>query len=84
MKIGKTLVELATEIQRQRETKRDFVANTTLAEMIADPLQGLRLNLRDQDQFGINDLGHRQIGTHVGVPASYYDRMKSTATRNAA
>ncbi|NJO94447.1 MAG: hypothetical protein HC820_09205 [Hydrococcus sp. RM1_1_31] len=33
MKTGKTLIELATEIQRQAESKRDYVAPTNLLQM---------------------------------------------------
>ena len=37
MKTGKTLVELATEIQRRAENKKDLVANTSHIEMGALP-----------------------------------------------
>lgn len=36
MKIGRDLVELAKEIQRQRSAKRDFVADTRKTELIVD------------------------------------------------
>jgi hypothetical protein len=33
MKIGKSLIELATEIQRQADSKRDFITDTRTLEM---------------------------------------------------
>lgn len=87
MKTGKSLVELATEIERQAETKRDFVADTRKVEMNIDPeAPGPSLILFGKDgnatdDFGINNLAHRQIGEHVGIPATYYDAMKTKAPK---
>lgn len=75
MKSGKTLVELAQEIERQSESKRDFVA----------PCQGLTMEVREDKSVGLTgfncephnlkNLAHRQLGEHTGIPAKYYDRM---------
>jgi hypothetical protein len=80
MKTGKTIVQLAQEIERQGNSKRDFIVDTKALHM--NPTQGLdeanhsiELEVGDQLAFGINSIGHRQIGEHVGVPAKYYDRM---------
>jgi hypothetical protein len=35
MKTGKTLSQLAAEIERQHETKRDYVANLDAVTMVA-------------------------------------------------
>lgn len=78
MKTGKTLVELATEIERQSTTRKDFVAPTSKLKMY--PLAAnVSLGVEGVDAFDINDLAHRQIGEHVGVPAKYYDRMRVEA-----
>lgn len=89
MKTGRTLTQLAAEIERQRETRRDFVA----------PTRGLALVPTQQEVDGetrwgdvvfgglpapfhaanINDLAHRQLGDHAGIPAAYYDRMRTAA-----
>lgn len=81
MKNGKTLSQLAAEIERQATTKRDFVVDTQAIEMkpwgFGDSdggRSGVRLTLGD-DRFDINQVAHRQIGTHTGIPAIYYDRM---------
>lgn len=79
MKTGKTLVELATEIERQRETRVDYLAPTQNLELAVDETNDVVMDGLPAGVLAINDLGHRQIGTHVGVPAVYYDRMREKA-----
>lgn len=82
MKTGKTLVELATELQRQAETKRDFLAPTSALALVADDNFGpgeMQMKLGDIPNFGVRDTAHRQLGEHVGIPAPYYDRMRQHA-----
>ncbi|MCA9840261.1 MAG: DUF932 domain-containing protein [Trueperaceae bacterium] len=91
MKQGKTLSELASELERQQVQKRDFIADTRDLEFIP------RLNLQETDQplhlpetlrlstpeesldFSLSQHTHRQIGTHLNIPAKYYDRMQADA-----
>lgn len=83
MKMGKTLSELAAEIERQARTKKDFVAGTTAMVMHAEPRgdeirrDDVKLKLGDDIDLGINDIAHDQIAEHVGIPKKYYDRMRS-------
>lgn len=76
MKTGKTLVELAEEIERQKESKRDYIVPDKKLRFTTDK----NLNV----EFGENILDptkhfHRQIGTKVKIPAKYYDRMRTEA-----
>lgn len=71
---GKTLNELANEITRQSQTKRDMVASTELMKLSED---GETLTLEDQGEYKLNDLSHRQIGTRLKIPAKYYDRLRA-------
>jgi hypothetical protein len=76
MKLGKSIVELAQEIERQHAVKVDYAADTRKLQIVpADA--GVNLVVRNgQDTvLGINDLAHRQISERVGIPAKYYDRM---------
>lgn len=79
MKQGRTLQDLAREVERQRETKRDYVASTENLAMIADAgernIAGPALYLGDELAMGIRPIAHAQIASHVGIPKSYYDRM---------
>src|SRR5215472_10636394 len=80
MKSGRSLLELAHEVERQANTKRDFVAKTSAISMSVDTdaefERLLKLNVGDQ-KFGVNELAHDQIGTYCGIPSAYYDRCKS-------
>ena len=74
MKTGKTLQELAIEIDRQFKTKKDYVASTGVMEMvpIAD---GVAMTLGDKGAFTVGDIAHDQIAEHTKIPQGYYDRM---------
>jgi hypothetical protein len=92
MKEGKSLSQLAVELERQYKTKRDFVADTRQLEIApdfpVDTLPGLNvLNSRSVDVMRVNGHGsfvvtdhtHGQIANRLGVPKPYYDRMRSEA-----
>lgn len=75
MKAGRSLTELAAELERQVESRRDFLAPTEQLELRAKPEKGVELALAANGTFGINRLGHEQIAGHVEIPQRYYDRM---------
>ena len=83
MKTGRTIAELALEIQRQQDSKRDYVAKTDKIDVEADRSADfsvpdrVKLNLMASGKFAINDLAHEQIAAHTGIPNAYYNRMKS-------
>lgn len=80
MKVGKTLSQLAAEIERQSGAKQDLIANTAGMRMIVDePNKKNRIVLGDQYDFGINDVGHEQIGGHLQIPRPYYERMRANS-----
>ncbi len=62
MKTGKNLVELATEIQRRAESKRDLVTGTQNIKMVETGLGRVALELPGNEQFGLNSVAHGQIG----------------------
>jgi hypothetical protein len=78
MKTGKTLTALAQEIERQAQTKRDYVTPTTALEMT----DGGQLSLEVSDSpvtVNITPHTHRQIADRIGIPAKYYQRMQTDA-----
>lgn len=85
MKTGKSLVELATEIERQSKAKVDYVADTRKLFMGLSLAHGPTLQPVIEMQNGekhvmpIGPLAHRQIAERIGIPAKYYDRMLSQA-----
>ena len=73
-KHGMNLVELATEIMRRTESKKDFVAETP------DLVFGNNaLVIGAAGRFPLTDHAHGQIADRVGIPQRYYDRMRAEA-----
>jgi hypothetical protein len=79
MKSGKTLQELAIELERQNEVKRDYIANTSQMRMLVpehdEHEETPVLNLPKIPNFTINSVAHDQIAAKTGIPVSYYNRM---------
>jgi len=78
MKAGRTLVDLADELTRQRDRKQDYIADTRSVEAVPHD-DGITLALDDVGSFGITPYAHRQLGDKLKVPARYYDRMLAEA-----
>ena len=81
MKHGRTLMELAQELTRQREAKHDYLIDTRNLIMDAAP-DGHLLTMQNPAQrqntiLTVNDIAHRQIGSTLGIPAKYYDKMRT-------
>ncbi len=80
MKPGLTMEALAAEIVRQNNSKEDYIVN---ANRLCMECFGSNLFLRVLDEIGndriepldINPIAHRQIGTHLSIPAKYYNKM---------
>lgn len=77
MKTGRTLTELATELQRQAGSKRDYIADT----------RAIRSRVSD-DQIILEGIGgglpiaptaHEQLSATLQIPKPYYDRMMANA-----
>lgn len=87
MKTGKSLTELATEIERQHKTKRDFTAPIDKIELVSTPKgpmlalgekpieAGNVRMLSERPAFNVNAVAHGQLAEFVGIPKNYYDRM---------
>jgi hypothetical protein len=76
MKAGRTLQELAVELDRQARTKKDYIADTRAIRMEpgndgAVLLQGINSGLP------LRPIAHQQLATTLGIPKPYYDRMLS-------
>lgn len=83
MKTGRSLQELAIELDRQQAAKKDFIVDQgTLSVTAADGEINLNVGssaggVLNLTQYSVNEIAHRQIGQHLKIPASYYDRMRS-------
>ena len=75
MKQGKSLQELAVEIERQKTSKRDFLADTPKLNLT---LEG-NLELAGVGSFNPTENCHAQISDRLKIPKRYYDRMREAA-----
>lgn len=80
MKTGRTLPDLAAEIKRQNETKRDFfVPMNKIDAYPSNNVLELAFGLGKENYFGgpLTENGHDQLGQICNIPAKYYDLMRS-------
>lgn len=82
MKTGKSLQDLAAELSRQTDSRKDYIApqgkieavvgapglDSTHKEIFLDGING--------QPFAITPYAHSQLADHLGIPKKYYDRMK--------
>jgi hypothetical protein len=81
MKQGLTLTELAAELERQLQSKRDFVAPTERLHVLVGGERGGQplMTLAGVGTYPIQPYAHSQIAQHLGIPMTYYDRMRQEA-----
>lgn len=81
---GKSLQDLAAELQRQSDSKRDFIVDS---RNVTFSTQGLvegkptpsYLGFKtgaSEEAFPLNDLAHQQLAERLHIPRPYYDRMR--------
>jgi hypothetical protein len=78
MKNGISLVDLARRIEENKSLKADFVAPASSLRMVVvrDSKPGLFSTVSNGPQVpAIRPIAHGQIGTYLGIPKPYYDRM---------
>jgi len=84
---GLTLTELAQEVERQSNLKRDFIAPASRIKYV-ECKEGEGSTLSDQTKLKMHGKGepleigplfHNQVGEHLKIPRAYYDRMLTQA-----
>ncbi len=93
MQRGKTLQELAAEVQRQQDVKADYIAPSTALSLVPQamplpdstiPQKGVSLRLRgngggENHHFDMGHTFHSQMASTLGVPLKYWERMREEA-----
>ncbi len=74
MKQGRSLQELAAEIMRQRDSRRDFIADTRQTRMTPEAEMILE-NGNGDLSFSITPVAHNQISQRLQIPKRFYDRL---------
>ena len=79
MKEGRTLKEIASELERQTKVRKDYLASSEYLEMAVakteDNINGMVLNGIGDVSMGITDYAHGQFAERLSIPKKYYDRM---------
>jgi hypothetical protein len=81
MKTGQTLQEMAATLQRQMETKRDFIApeRSLRLAVMERPQPRIEIVVGNTGQFAVQPYAHQQLANHLGIPKPYYDKMLTQA-----
>lgn len=78
MKAGKSLIELATELERQHNAKKDYIAPPSKLEMVAVDTGKVILN-GVNGGMGLKPIAHQQLASTLEIPKVYYDRLLTEA-----
>lgn len=74
MKSGKTIQELAAQIQHQNDSKLDYIADTRSLTLADD---GKTLDVAGETQGILNRIAETQIANALSIPQRYYDAMQA-------
>ena len=75
MKEGRSLQELAAELDRQSKSKKDFLVDTG-AMLVSTEQSVTSMQVADQGEFPVSTHAHGQIAEQLEVPKKYYDRIR--------
>jgi hypothetical protein len=80
MKSGRTLVNLAQELERQLLTKRDLVLPASLIQCRTEESGELKMIVDAKEgngEYGVTDLARRQLADKLKIPFAYFERMRT-------
>ena len=80
MKNGRSLIDLAHELERQLPTKKDLLVPSSLMRYQTDEHGNCSVAVDGADgtsTFGITDLARRQLAEKLRIPYAYFERMRS-------
>ncbi len=75
MKTGKSIVQLAQELERINQTKRDFVVPTSKLEMTDSGR--LAFNGDSKVELNLTDWSAGQLASYTEIPKQYFDRIRA-------
>ncbi|MFT3815717.1 MAG: DUF932 domain-containing protein [Acidovorax sp.] len=78
MRNGRTLVQLAQELERQLSTKKDLVLHPSMMRHETDDRRdsSLIIDHPNGGSFVVTELARRQLAAKLNIPYPYYDRMR--------
>ena len=79
MKSGRSLVNLAQELERQLVTKQDMVVPSSLMRCHTDEVGSCKMMIEENGgvgKYGITNLARRQLAEKLKIPFAYFERMR--------
>ena len=76
MYAGRSITDVAMEIERQQIAKKDFLVSTNALEVDVTDSGAVNLSFGD-NVLSADDHALRQISEHTGIPAKYFDRCRN-------
>ena len=80
MKNGRSLSDLALELERQLGSKQDFVVPSSLlrCSTAEDGVLSMSITGGGVDgEFGVTELARRQLADKLRIPFAYFERMRT-------
>lgn len=74
MKTGKTLTQLAQELERVKATAKDFLVPTSKLEMNEQGKMSFTNGAKHE--FGLNSWSSGQVASYTEIPKAYFDRLQ--------
>jgi len=72
-----TFKQLEEAVKAAHDQQRDVIADTRQLRMLAQVGGAPVLEIQGAGEHDVNTYAHRQIGSRLNIPATYYDRMLS-------
>lgn len=79
MKYGRSLVDLAQELERQLATKQDMIVPSPMMRCHTDDLGSCKLVIEENngiEKYDITSLARRQLAEKLKIPFTYFERMR--------
>ena len=80
MKNGRSLVNLAQELDRQLATKQDMVVPSSLMHCETDDHGSCKVIIEEGGgpaTYGVTNLARRQLAEKLKIPFAYFERMRT-------
>ena len=80
MKSGRSLIDLAQELERQLGSKKDLIVPSSLLRCHTDEQGSCKMMIDAKDgggEYGITNLARHQLANKLNIPFTYFERMRT-------
>jgi len=76
MRAGRSLQDIAAELERQANSRQDYIAPQGKIEAVVKDGEVV-LDGINHTPFAVTNYAHGQFAQHLGIPKQYFDRMRA-------